>query len=271
MAFLETAVRMWDEALGPGDSLFVTVDGSVEDTRRVMARVHHWTESVYQVGQRPDAGTHRLGVAVNKNTGLELMMDRTRAEHLFLSDDDCWPLYTVSLDKHTDLGQPHSMVCWGKSRALEPVDNVASWSWPRGVMMYTQRSVVDRVGGMDERFGPGGHEHVEWSQRIHNAGLTPAPFISPLSYITRNYMGARALWSCVDMPLIGESGVSWRRRKKTNTSIRRAEGDWARINAVMAGRVGSSDYVPYHAVANARAWVTLGADLPSRGAEGQHE
>jgi hypothetical protein len=212
LRFLETCVAHWSTALGSGDSLFVTVDGSVEDTQRVFDAVRKHTESVFQVGQlEPGWGigpidTGRLGVAANKNTGLELMMDNTKADHLFLSDDDCWPLYAASLDKHTDLGLMHSMVCWGKSRALEPIGGLASWSWPRGVMLYAQRRVVETVGGMDERFGPGGHEHAEWSQRIHNAGFTPAPFCSPLSYTTRGHHGAVALWHCEDMPLAGDAG-----------------------------------------------------------------
>lgn len=275
MTFLETCVRMWDAALSPGDSLFVTVDGNAEDVRRVMARVHNYTGSVFQVGQfYNDSGLsariRRMGVAVNKNTGLELMMHNTRADHLFLSDDDCWPVYPESLDKHTHLGSMHSMVCWGASRHTGFEGDLATWKWPRGVMLYTQRRVVESVGGMDERFGPGGHEHVEWSNRIHNAGFTSTPFPSPASYATRGAMGARALWECVDMPLHGESGLSWRRRKKANTTVRRAEGDWDKINAVMIEREGSSDYVGYRAHENGRAWATLGADLPSRGAEGQH-
>lgn len=168
LGFLETCVEAWDKALSPGDSLFVTVDGDAEDTRRVAERVHFWTESVFQVGQFVNdsglsTGTRRMGVAVNKNTGLELMMDNTRADHLFLSDDDTWPLYSASLDKHTGSPLMHSLVCWGRGRSLAPVDGAAVWSWPRGVMMYTQRRVVETVGGMDERFGPGGHEHVELS------------------------------------------------------------------------------------------------------------
>lgn len=269
LGFLETCVEAWDKALSPGDSLFVTVDGNAEDTRRAAERVHFWTESVFQVGQGPDEGVRRHGVAVNKNTGLELMMDNTRADHLFLSDDDTWPLFSASLDKHTGTPLTHSMVCWGKSRALAPVDEAAVWSWPRGVMLYTQRRVIETIGGMDERFGPGGHEHAEFSQRIHNAGFTPAPFCSPLSYMTRNYQGARALWHCEDMARPGELLADLGIRRKKNTSVRRGPGDWEKINAVMLEREGSSDYVGFRARENGRAWATLCSNLTSRGAEGQ--
>jgi hypothetical protein len=286
MRFLETAVAHWSTAMGHGDSLFVTVDGSVEDTLRVAAAVRRHTESVFRVGQ-PEMptggrrngktyaaerilGIERMGVAVNKNTGLELMMDQSDADHFFLSDDDCWPLYAKSLDKHVEFDSPHSMVCWGASRGVpQEFFPGAQWSWPRGVMLYVHRSVVDQVGGMDERFGAGGHEHAEYSQRIFNAGFTHTPFISPTSYATRNWMGAKALWHCEDMRLSGESPQNFASRKKANTTIVREARDWERIHAVMAEREGSSAYVGFRATDNGRAWATLCSNLTSRGAEGQ--
>lgn len=267
LGFLETSVREWDRVLPAGSSLFVTVDGNREDVRRVAEVVHDVTESVFQTG-RQFIHQRRAGVAINKNTGLELLMN-TRADHLFLSDDDTYPLYTASLDKHTDLGSVHSMVCWGAKRHIDFIDNIARWSWPRGVMLYVQRRVVETIGGMDERFGPGGHEHVEWSNRIFNAGFTTTPYPTPASYATRNARGAAALWHCEDMPRLGETLGGFRVRKRHNTSVRRADGDWAKIDAIMIEREGSSDFVGYRAHENGRSSATLGADLLSLGAGGE--
>jgi hypothetical protein len=280
LGFLETCVAHWDKALGPGDSLFVTVDGNATDTARAAEAVREYTESVFQVGQfmrpvsenlaelkaRATQPTRRLGVSVNKNTGLELLMNNTSADHLFLSDDDAWPLYPQSLRKHTDLPIGHSMVVWGKSRLVSVSDPYAHWSWPRGVVLYQARAVVDRVGGMDERFGPGGHEHAEYSQRICNAGFTPTPFITPASYATRNGKGAGALWHCEDMAKPGETLQALGRRRKELTTIRRAR-DWEHINKIMAEREGDSSFVPYEASANGRASATLSSNLTSRGAD----
>lgn len=36
--------------------------------------------------------------------------------------------------------------------------------------------MIDTVGGMDTGYGAHGGEHVDWSQRIHDAGLTRWPF-----------------------------------------------------------------------------------------------
>lgn len=269
MSFLETCVRAWARAV-PDAALFVTVDGSVEDTVRVAKRLSHTTDAVYRVGQR-EGHEGRLGVAVSKNTGLELLMD-AGAEHLFLCDDDTWPIYVHAITKHLDFPYPHSMVVWGTSRLKEtwhggPGD-YAEWNWPRGVMLHTRREVVEAVGGMDERFGMGGHEHAEWSRRIHQAGFTPKPFLSPLSYSTRKGMGCAALWNAEDMRKPGEVGGMLDARRRRNTTID-PNRDWAVINRIMAERDGDTSFVPFRAHENGRASATLSGNLSSQGAEGE--
>ncbi len=274
LRFLETCVANWQRALRHGDSLFVTVDGSVADAARVQGLLRHHTRvMVFRVGQPVlDRVNHetRQGVATNKNTGLELLMDATEAEHLFLSDDDTWPVLPQALGKHIDLsdkGAPHSMVCWGKSRLLP--ENVgkglAAWKWPRGVLLYAHRTVVEAVGGMDERFGPGGHEHVEWSNRIHNHGFTPAPFVTPASYALASTHGtahrASMLWHCEDMPRAGEPIAEVGRRRAALTSIDHAERDWDQIHKIMALHEGDAGYVPFRAHQNSRSSATLSAHL----------
>ena len=282
MEFLETAVREWDRCLPvSGASLFVTVDGTAEDTARVAARVSEWTGSVFRVGHliprlvfEEDGSLveqGRRGVAANKNTGLELLMDNTKVEHLFLADDDMWPLYPQAIYKHTDLPLAHSIIGWGRSRLVKVDGPYAEWKWPRGVLLYARRKVVETVGGMDERFGIGGHEHAEWSMRIHNAHLTPAPFMSPASYASRGPSGsamrAGVLWHCEDMIRPGEGVGELQKRKSALTSIDRSERDWDQIHKIMAEREGSSDYVGYRAVENGRASATLWDNTTSRGAD----
>lgn len=281
LPFLETSAQSWWKALAPlglPTRLFVTVDGDEAATLRVAEVVAGFAEvvagfaEVLQVGQGRETRDGRQGVAVNKNTGIELLMD-AGVEHLFLSDDDTRPLFPHSITKHIEFEQPHSMVCWGKNR-LALTNNVpsisyAEWSWPRGVMLYTHRPVVLTVGGMDERFGPGGHEHVEWSRRIHQAGFTPVPFITPASYATRAGMGARALWHCEDMPRPGEPLGNVRLRRRRLTSVRRQDGDWERIEQIMADCDGDTTFVPFRAKENGRLSATIAENLTSRGAGGE--
>lgn len=269
MGFLETTVREWDRVLPEDAAMFVTVDGDWSEVERVQAAVEPWTGSVFQVGQVgmgvPDRMRYqdgRLGVAVNKNTGLELLMDNTGADHLFLCDDDTYPLNYDALASHVENPSPHTMVCWGKHRlvGIAPRHEYAEWNWPRGVLLHAHRSVVEQVGGMDERFGPGGHEHVEWSRRIYQHGLTPAPFVSPTVYATNERgpaMGAGRYWHCEDMPRKGEPLGNFRLRKRQTTSIVRTDGDWEKINAVMASRDGDTTFVPFRARDNGRASATL--------------
>lgn len=272
MGFLETCVTNWRRVLPLGSVLVVTVDGDEDDAeraRRATEAALSTGGTVYRVPQNLDGQAElRWGVAANKNTGIELLMDSHNVEHLFLSDDDIWPLYPQSLDKHADLSYkgvavPHSMVNWGRHRLVDPgaghmgPGTRSVWKWPRGSMLYMHRDVIYTVGGMVEEFGPGGHEHVEYSQRIHNAGLTPAPFISPASYATRNGLGASALWHAEDMPRPREPLGNLRARRRAITSVRRQDGDWVKIDEVMARMQGSDEYVPFRAHENGRASATL--------------
>jgi hypothetical protein len=283
LGFLETSVRQWDEALSPGDSLFVTVDGSERDCANVAEVVKHWTGSVFRVGRPAYSGdmdnNHRLGVAVNKNTGLELMMDRTRADHLFLSDDDCGPRSSLALDKHTDLSRKysigHSMVCWGAHRLLPTASEgtpYARWSWPRGVMLYTHRTVVDIVGGMVEAFGAGGHEHAEWSRRIHQSGFTPAPYISPKVYEMYSIAGqaqrAERFWECQDMRKIGETSVNLGHRRKAISTLPQEARDYGNATAVMREMDGSTAFMPFRSHENGRASASLCSTSTGLGAGG---
>jgi hypothetical protein len=270
---LRRSVEHWDRCLPENASLFVTVDGTEERVAKVEACVEEWTRSVGRVGQ-PDiedvrllsgavipASTlrgGRLGVAANKNTGLEYLMDAAHCDRLWLSDDDSWPLSPASLIAHYNTGLPHSLVCWGSHRrSHESRGAVSNWRWPRGAVMYVARDVVETVGGMIEAFAHGGHEHVEWSTRIHNAGFTPFPFPSPISYRLNGFLGARRFWHCEDMPLSNESLPMLRRRRDTFTTLRRLDGDEARSAKIMEAAQGSTTYVPYRAEDNRRMSATM--------------
>lgn len=269
---LRQCVAAWCALPGPL-SLFVTVDGTLRDAKRVAEAVYEHTGSVYRVGRPAFPGdmdnNHRVGVAANKNTGLELLMGNTDVDHLFLCDDDTWPLNKRALLLHTQGHSMHSMVCWGRHRlgATHQPHNLAYWTWPRGVLLYMARQVVDRIGGMDERFGAGGHEHVEYSQRIFNAGMSPAPFVTTDIYAQDNAMRAREFWHAEDMPRPGETLGGHRHRKRTLTTIERTAEDWDRINRVLADSQGKAEYVAYRAATNGRSSATLCLIDPSLGAE----
>ncbi|PJE24740.1 MAG: hypothetical protein CK431_04380 [Mycobacterium sp.] len=111
------------------------------------------------------------GVAATKNRGIAALMD-AGCEHLFLADDDIWPVTPQWARPYVRDPQPHLMHCWGKSRLIGDDGHYTTWTHPRGVLLYAHRTVIEAVGGMHLEFGRWGGEHVEWSRRIHAAGLT---------------------------------------------------------------------------------------------------
>lgn len=284
LAFLESNTLRWVSAFAEGTPIFVTVDGDQEAAERAASVLRESPLSILHkipvvrvgaAGEGREVREGRQGVAVNKNTGLSLLMD-SGVEHLFLSDDDSGPLQSAAWQEMVAMAENHdilhSMVCWGRSRLLPnsrpELRNCSVWSWPRGAVMYVHRDVVETVGGFVEAFGPGGHEHVEWSNRIHRAGFTPAPYCAPVSCESLHGKGARKLWHCADMQKLGEPFGDFRFRKRRITSVRRLDGDWEKINALMESLEGHLDFVPYYEAPNGRGSATLVPVSDSRGAGG---
>lgn len=177
------------------------------------------------------------GVAATKNAGIAALM-HAGVDHLFLVDDDTWPKAPNWWQPYVDDELPHLMFCWGRKRRLSADDHYTTWSHPRGVMLYAQRSVIDRVGGMRTEFGRWGSEHVEWSRRIHNAGLTPSPFtdltVSP------------KLWHAEDMGRPRESTAALAARRRKLTTV--PESDRTAIavrRALLEKHAESAEFVPY--------------------------
>jgi hypothetical protein len=118
------------------------------------------------------------GIARAKNKCLELLA-AAGCEHLFLFDDDAYPIADGWWQPYVDSPEPHLMAIYDRLQG-KPVDVEAlyrdeqhvAYHATRGYMLYVERRVLDVVGGMDPRFGKWGWEHVSWSDRIHAAGLT---------------------------------------------------------------------------------------------------
>lgn len=123
---------------------------------------------------------HRAGIASAKNKCLELLA-AAGVDHLFLFDDDAWPVADHWWTPYVQSPEPHLMYIFEDLRKppyLKDIHQIGSddqhtaWSGPRGCMLYVHRDVLPVVGGMDTAFNPWGYEHGDWSNRIHHAGLT---------------------------------------------------------------------------------------------------
>lgn len=169
------------------------------------------------------------GVAWTKNLGIAGLMD-AGCDHLFLADDDVWPRRAGWAEPYMHHPEPHLMHCWGRDR-YERDDKalgVSVWSWPKGVILYAERRVIDRVGGMRPDFGRWGGEHGEWSIRIHNAGLTTHTF--------QDVLCARSgLWTALDMSASHKSVVPKAERIESSRHHDR----------LLAKYAGTTDFVDY--------------------------
>lgn len=120
------------------------------------------------------------GIAVTKNKSIEVLMD-AGCEHLYLFDDDAFPISEDWWKPYAESPEPHLMYMFEDLSGANKLRDVKvlyddgehrAFTGPRGVMLYVHRSVIGVVGGMDTVYGRWGYEHGDWSNRIHHAGLT---------------------------------------------------------------------------------------------------
>lgn len=119
-----------------------------------------------------------VGIARAKNKCLELLSD---CDHIFLFDDDTYPIADDWYKPYVESPEHHLMYLFENWANGKPVGDDAivykdsehqAHSHARGCMMYIDGVALATVGGMDVRYGMAMNEHLDWSMRIHNAGLT---------------------------------------------------------------------------------------------------
>lgn len=124
------------------------------------------------------------GIAAAKNAGIAALMD-AGCQHLFLFDDDAYPIKDNWAQTYIDNPEPHLMRIFpdlsgdrklGDIQCLYDDGQTLAYTGPRGVMLYATRPVIETVGGMDLVYGRWGWEHGDWSNRIYHAGLTSFRF-----------------------------------------------------------------------------------------------
>lgn len=122
-----------------------------------------------------------VGVAQAKNKCLELLDD---CEHIFLSDDDCYPKCADWYLPYINSGENHLMFTFdhlkgGQANGYKKMvttGSIVSYNAPCGCMLFFKNIVLKKLGGFDTKFIKYFYEHPEYSQRIFNAGLTTYPF-----------------------------------------------------------------------------------------------
>lgn len=175
----------------------------------------------------------RLGIAMTKNRGIKALTDLGVTD-LFLADDDIHPTTPDWWAGYVNSPEPHLSYQWVKpSPPSNPwmVKHYDGRHWsitnPRGVMLYADRTVIDTVGGMDPAYGGWGGEHIEWSDRIHRAGLTRWPYA--------DLVGSDRLWYAHD-----------RYQNTTNSTVPlRDRVALAQANRPLATKQRDTVFVPY--------------------------
>lgn len=123
-----------------------------------------------------------VGIARAKNKCLELLEG---CDHIFLLDDDTYPIKDGWAERYIEAGaktgNQHLMFnfthfkdgTWvGDCQKVYEDDYITAQGFGRGCLLYLTKEVLKTVGGMRTDFGQAMWEHVEYSRRIHNAGLT---------------------------------------------------------------------------------------------------
>lgn len=148
--------------------------------------------------------TNYAGVAATKNKLLAQLDD---CDHIFLSDDDCWPIsprwhvpYIASREPHLmyQFKLPHKPD--SDMRELYRDKEIVAYSHTRGAMIYIERRVLDIVGGMDTLYGQAMFEHPDWTNRIYNAGLT--------TFRAMDVVNSNQLFYCLDEDGETKSSIS---------------------------------------------------------------
>ena len=161
-----TSIKHWKKFIPENAQVFIVDDNSEP----------FYTESDHYF-------TQRAGIPKAKNKSLELAYN-SGAEHIFLADDDVYPIVQGWELPYINSGVNHLCFTFTESyngvpqrRPPKRVGKLNSHKLPNGCLLYFSRKCVETAGGFDERFGLGKYEHLDLTRRIYNLGLIPYPNI----------------------------------------------------------------------------------------------
>ncbi len=172
------------------------------------------------------------GAPIAKNKCLELLEG---CEHIFLFDDDTYPIAEGWVDAYINSGSKH--LNYSFKYSYEIVDNERHLKNPNGCMMYFHSSVLDAVGGFDEGFIKYGYWHGAYSNRVFNVGLVSYPFIDIID--GENYI------YCLDQKGKAHKSATIRRG---NFLSRNKKRYFSQIN--------STEYLPFKKKSNPKVWYS---------------
>lgn len=132
-----------------------------------------------------DTDKDRKGIAARKNECLKKLYE-AGCEYIFLFDEDCFPVrknwaeYFIEASKQTGLEHFQLQVASNATKVTQvaqddEIENpiqVEFFDNSNGCFLFMTKRCIEKVGGFNEAYGTYGHEHADYSKRIHQAGLT---------------------------------------------------------------------------------------------------
>jgi len=207
--------EMWNKFLPKGAEIIVVDDGSSEPVAEANFRF-----------------AEAQGISVAKNKCFELMGE---ADFYFLVDDDVYPITKNWFKPYVESGINH--LCLGfdtfsngnkNGHTLVKSDKHFNyWKEPCGLMMMFTPICLEKAGGMDTRYKLWGGEHQQLSQRIHNLGLTPYPFMDVKEGLKMFY--------CYDQDQSSPRSVDANTRRRA----------WSQNRQLLIRDVTSQSYIPF--------------------------
>uniref|UniRef100_A0A6M3ITG9 Putative glycosyltransferase n=1 Tax=viral metagenome TaxID=1070528 RepID=A0A6M3ITG9_9ZZZZ len=154
------------------DMCFVVVDDHSTETMLHQIFANSIGDYIYN--------DENLGVARTKNVCIKYLMSKG-CDHIFLFDDDCFPVAENWHLPWVNSGEHHLNFCIDTHQnIIDRKENVIWWDGCLGCCMYFTRECIEKVGGYDKRYAKYGYEHYELTERIHRAGITPHARMSPI-------------------------------------------------------------------------------------------
>lgn len=162
--------------------------------------------------------SERVGIPAAKNKCLEL----AKYDHIFLFDDDTYPICDGWYLPYINSGKEH--LCYTFLTAFKRKDGFSYHTLGNGCMLYVTRKCIDTIGGFDWNYGLGKYEHVDFSRRIHNAGLTESVFMDvedsdKLLYCMDQKKEIARSFDKVEMRTLLQSGGVYFRKNRNSKSF----------------------------------------------------
>lgn len=163
-------------------SICITTRNRPEAFSFVLSKIMQHIKCEYQLVVVDDASdtpycntsfrfNERVGIPAAKNKCLEL----AKHDHIFLFDDDTYPISDEWYLPYINSGKEH--LCYTFLAKNKVKEGFKYHILGNGCMLYVTRKCIDTIGGFDWNYGLGKYEHVDFSRRIHNSGLTESIFM----------------------------------------------------------------------------------------------